>query len=616
MQSCASDRERSRVANLFSSSFFQASFARTPFVRTLLVLLVAGSSLLFAGCGPKRVRADFTHYENSYAVTSNQEMLLNLARLEQHDPTYFFKLGQINSSYRMEAALTGTGAVSTVNTPPASTVPTGNAAPTLLYENDPSFSFIPVNDQTNAQLLLQPVDEKIFYSLFQQGWRIDQLFRLMVDRIEVTLPPDPTSPTDKGYRIGVIRNLPPPSIYAPDFSQSAADLDRYVTFLRVSAVVYALQKHGLLLLRGTNSFQPIDQASFIPNTAADAKGTGQKPGGSTMTTPPPDEVTIDVKSQGGADAAGKNAQLPAGKDFNDAAAKSQEWELQGAGPDYKGGVWVLGEKTLEPKFQLNTMVPDDTAPRDEVYGQRVKTVEDALRTDLLPNDPSLSSLAQAPELTDTLEVLFSGFAIGGSATDQDTGTGPCTSQGSDKHGIVTSHLVLRSLIGLMTAAAQEQAFYDELAKYGIDPDVHMEKDDLVRRIHVGLLIAQKLTPQQDDPAYLARAQAVSGMTFKFSQLVPPIERLPVLRLTWPSNVKPPVSHFAGYARDYGLSVNYRGHDYVVADVDPDSVDPTQFARENETWNRDMFRLINQLSSQVTVDIFKFPLPDILQLRTE
>jgi hypothetical protein len=77
-------------------------------IRASLILLVAsGATLLLAGCGPKRVRADFTHYENSYAVTSNQEMLLNLARLNQHDPTYFFKLGQINTSYRMEAALTG-----------------------------------------------------------------------------------------------------------------------------------------------------------------------------------------------------------------------------------------------------------------------------------------------------------------------------------------------------------------------------------------------------------------------------------------------------------------------------------------------------------------------------
>jgi hypothetical protein len=583
-----------------------------------MLLVAASATLVLSGCGPKRVRADFTHYENSYAVTSNQEMLLNLARLEQHDPTYFFKLGQINSSYRMEAALTGTGQVSTITNPPASVIPTGGGSPTLLYENDPSFSFIPVNDQTNAQLLISPVPENVFYSLFQQGWRIDQLFRLMVDRIEVTLPPDPASPADKGCRVEVIRNVPPPSIYAPDFSQSATDLDRYVTFLRVSAVVYALQKHGLLLLRGTNTFEAVDKDSFIPNSpeAAEAKSGGTKQDG-TMTTPPPDEVTIDVKSQGGgADAAGKNAQLPAAKDFNDAANKSQEWVLMGADANHKGGVWVLGQKTLAPKFQLNTMVPDADAASDKIYGQNVSTVEGLLRSDLLPNDPSLASLAQAPELTDTLEVLFSGFAIGGSATDQDTGIGPCTSQTADKHGIVTSHLVLRSLLGLMAAAAQEQAFYDALAKYG-DPDVHMEKDDLVRRIHVGLLIAQKLDPlKQDDPAYQARVKAISGMTFKFSQLVPPIERLPVLRLTWNSDIKPPVSKFAAYAKDYGLSLDYRGRTYVVADVDTDSVDPSQYARENETWNRDMFRLIDQLSSQVTVDISKFPLPDILQLRTE
>ena len=66
---------------------------------------------------------------------------------------------------------------------------------------------------------------------------------------------------------------------------------------------------------------------------------------------------------------------------------------------------------------------------------------------------------------------------------------------------------------------------------------------------------------------------------------------------------------------YGLAVNYRGKEYVVADVDSESVNPADYALENETWNRDMFRLINQLSSQVTVDISKYPLQEILQLRT-
>ncbi len=613
MQSHGSDRERSRLAGLFSS----------PLIRVLMILLVAGATLLLSGCGPKRVRADFTHYENSYAVTSNQELLLNLARLEQHDPTYFFKLGQINSSYRMEAALTGTGEVSTITNPPASIIPTGGGTPSLIYENDPSFSFIPVNDQTNAQLLLQPVPENVFYSLFQQGWRVDQLFRLMVDRIEVTLPPNPNSPTDKGCRVEVIRNVPPPSIYGTDFSQSASDIDRYVTFLRVSAVVYALQKHGLLLLRGTNTFQAVDKESFIPNDTKndEEKATSPKPGtGSTDTGgKTPVDITITVASPGGGGAggaAGKNTQLPAAKDFNDAAAKGQEWELQGADANNKGGVWVLGQKTLAPKFQLNTMVPDATEAAETTYGAKCSTVENMLRSELLPNDPSVAALTNAPELTDTLEILFSGFAIGGSATDQDTGTGPCTVAGKP---VVTSHLVLRSLIGLMAAAAQEQAFYDILAKSGTDPEVPMSKDDLVKRIHDGLMTAQGLDPtdhKQDNANYLALEQKLQGMTFTFNQLVPPIERLPVLRLTWPAEVKPPVSHYAVYAKDYGLSLSYRGHDYVVADVDTDSVNPASFARENETWNRDMFRLINQLSSQVTVDISKFPLPDILQLRTE
>ena len=135
----------------------------------------------------------------------------------------------------------------------------------------------------------------------------------------------------------------------------------------------------------------------------------------------------------------------------------------------------------------------------------------------------------------------------------------------------------------MAAAAQEPAFYDILAKSN-DPEIPIAKDDLVERIHVGLMIAQGLDPNdhtKDNANYLALEQKLKGMTFTFNQLVPPIERLPVLRLTWPDQVKPPVSHYAVYAKDYGLALSYRGHDYVVADVDTDSVDPNQFARENE-----------------------------------
>ena len=55
-----------------------------------------------------------------------------------------------------------------------------------------------------------------------------------------------------------------------------------------------------------------------------------------------------------------------------------------------------------------------------------------------------------------------------------------------------------------------------------------------------------------------------------------------------------------------IQVNYRGKNYRIADAKSPG-----FA-ENQYWNRDVFRLINQLTSQVTVDISKFPLTEILQ----
>ena len=74
-------------------------------------LLVATSCLLLglSGCAASHLKADYNRYEDAFAYTSNHEMLLNLARLNQHDPTYFFKLGQIGTSYRMQVTLPTAG---------------------------------------------------------------------------------------------------------------------------------------------------------------------------------------------------------------------------------------------------------------------------------------------------------------------------------------------------------------------------------------------------------------------------------------------------------------------------------------------------------------------------
>jgi hypothetical protein len=86
------------------------------------------------------------------------------------------------------------------------------------------------------------------------------------------------------------------------------------------------------------------------------------------------------------------------------------------------------------------------------------------------------------------------------------------------------------------------------------------------------------------------------------QAQPPAEeRRPLLRFTWGdgTQLSSPL-----------VQLNYLGKSYVIADEQSGS------NLTASSWNRDLFRIISQLSSQVTVDISKFPLPEILQLRTQ
>jgi hypothetical protein len=497
---------------------------------SVLSLLVSLALLSLCGCAARRMKSDFTSFESAYAQTSNQEVLLNLARLENHDPTYFFKLGQISTSYRMQAGVTGSANyVAQGNTPGGSNV-TGGIIPSIAYESNPAFTFIPVNDDTNAQLLLKPVPAETLYVLYQQGWRLDQLFRLMVDRIELT------TSNGNGCITETIRNRPD-------------DLGDYVRFLRISAILYVLQKRGYLLLRGENQFVPYDKNSLLvdsPNAQTATGATGsEKAATPTMTA----------------------------KDFNDAWAKNSVWERGKEGEDQ--GKWRLGQEEFSPSFLLN---PPFVACDNPDAGKKILD-DDKLCPDMklierqIEEYPDISEkLGRVPELIPLmLEGLVKGFSIEGSGNPSAKLLCQTISLPSSS-GVLQIHLVMRSLLGLMAAAAQEQAQFDKL---------------------------KSTTPVPPDP--LLNQNEQKGLTF--GDAVPQVERLPLLRLKWASGDGEPTQPLIP-------PLNYRQNIYLVADQSNPSLS------ENQYWNRDMFRLISELSAQVTVDISKFPLPEVLQLRTQ
>ncbi len=447
---------------------------KTPAVFASLALLCL-LPIFLGGCPPRALRTDYKDYENSYAESSNRQMLLNLARLSEHHPTYFFKMGQITTNYRYQATINGNGTYSPPNYPAG---PGGGGTPAALYEKDPGFSFVPVNDDATAQQLLKPMQAELFYVLFQQGWRVDQLMRLMVDHIEYK--PDPNSDV-----VHTIRNV-----------ASQANLKDYLTFLRISALAYHLQRRGHLIFSADQKFQPV------------------LTGGVTLVA---------------------NA-APAAKDIVDAWTKNLVWQQDPANKDS----WQLGQFVTLPKFKLTPSYQ----PGDKDHPSNVKAYDVEI---------DMPELANVLSLGPTLQILDSnglGFGVLESTGDSSKPAKP--GQGS-------AQLVMRSLIGMMAAAAQEQKTFDSLMA----------------------LAAQDKT---QDP-------------------IPAAEKLPLLTLNWD---RKEVSELTPVL----TSLEYMGKTYMVAD--PRSDNPLN----ESSWNRDNFRIITQLVALITVDISKFPPQQILQLRTQ
>jgi hypothetical protein len=271
--------------------------------------------------------------------------------------------------------------------------------------------------------------------------------------------------------------------------------------------VYWLQKNGYLLLRGADTFVPYNSNSGLDDNATNS---------------------------------------PKAQDVVNASQKNAVWE-------HVGAKWLLGEKVFSPIFSLYPLHSE---------GKELIPHVSQIKGEIL-NDPEMKELKQGPALDVILASLAHGFTIEGSSNHQDS----CNST-SGTHGI-SAHLVMRSLLGLMASAAQEQIPYDTLA-------------------HANPLIpnSRSLPPEQQ----------LKNLP-RFLDAVPVVERLPLLRLT-------------GTTEDQEtqpiVQVNYRGTIYRIADTK--SADGT----DNQYWNRDMFRLINQLTSQVTVDVSKFPLTQILR----
>ncbi len=518
------------------------------------VLAVVCALTLFGGCASRpALRRSFNDYGDVYADTQNRQMLLNLARLHEHEPTYFFQLTQISASYTFtsqlglgdnkEIGLTNNGATNFH-------VANGTLSGTATHQ--PVFTLVPLAGDKFAQQLLQPIKPEVFYDLYEEGWPIDLLMRVLIEKIEIfpdavtgdEVPAEQAglahgregrgragetavSEPKKDDRTEILENDPWQGIRDPkDPVDVAPDGPKghYDRFLRACALAREYQRHGLLYLAVGDSEtkpgakqakvaeEPQDEAKALTSllktlTSALQKGASEEGSG---TSPP---------KAGGA--AGKSGQP--GKDFYfQIIANDTSFALCNALAEQKA-YWGWDD----PINRFNLLV-------------------------------------------------FKGFEV----ADKPQGNGP-----------FRVRLIMRSLITVMNALANEgdgfRLFRDYFQGDGGGEIARRPARPAPPRI-VDIRTISKTAPiplaPQGEPLYWAP--------------LPDLEDHATLDLIPTSATR--IGHVVA-------ELNYAGRHYVVADP------PDLPGQPSSTQNRDVFRLLVQLSFLATTDPAAYATPSLIQL---
>ena len=156
--------------------------AACEFSSVARIYLWASIALSLSGCasfGPPSVDRDRFDYINAIASSWKQQTLLNIVKLRYADTPVFLDVGQIISGYQLEGTVSVGGALNSASAF-GDVLSMGTAG---RYTDRPTITYTPLTGANFMHVLMTPIPPPALFMLIEQGWPVDMLMQIGVQRI-------------------------------------------------------------------------------------------------------------------------------------------------------------------------------------------------------------------------------------------------------------------------------------------------------------------------------------------------------------------------------------------------------------------------------------------------
>jgi len=133
-----------------------------------------------ANFGPRQLPSNRLRYNYSLENSDIQQRLLNIVRLRYSDAPYFLNVSSIVSQFTYTGTM-GAGISNNIATTRAKS-PIWQATGGGVLTEAPTITYTPLQGKKYVSMLLTPIDLSVIYMMIREGWAIDRIFRLLLQK--------------------------------------------------------------------------------------------------------------------------------------------------------------------------------------------------------------------------------------------------------------------------------------------------------------------------------------------------------------------------------------------------------------------------------------------------